>query len=204
MRRSTIITSSYILSLLILLLSGCTTTYHIEIPLTTQQSQNIISSYDCRASFSPWDIIWLPTDPGFIIQQIDNILSGSGLSGSGNSIYYDALDKQINPAFALAMFRIEASFAAPGTRANRNNNPGNIIATGECRGKPAGAACSGVYGEISTDGRFGVYANMQSGIQAYFRLLIKNMLLVVKEIVQSSHVSFRLIAPRQIVIPKSI
>jgi hypothetical protein len=69
------------------------------------------------------------------------------------------------------MFRKEATFAQPNTRAYINNNPGNIIATGNCRGLPRGSNCNGIYGEISTDGRFGIYASMKDGIKAYFKLL---------------------------------
>jgi hypothetical protein len=136
---------------------------------TVETPRNI--SFDCQASISPWNVNWLPTYHDSVSQRIESILAGKGLSGFGNTILQSALDYQGNPAFALAMFRKEASFAAPGTRANRNNNPGNINATGECRGKPAGSSCIKVYGEISTDGRFGVYPDMSAGINAYYQLL---------------------------------
>jgi hypothetical protein len=120
---------------------------------------------------SPWDISWIPTDSQFMVNNIDAILTGSGLEGQGAAILNDAQLYGVNPAFALAMFRKEATFAASGSRANTNNNPGNIIATGDCRGLAAGSTCSGAYGEVSTDGRFGVYASMADGINAYFQLL---------------------------------
>ena len=120
---------------------------------------------------SPWDVSWIPSDSQFASGKIDTILNGTGLSGQGSTILQDAQEFGVNPAFALAMFRKEASFAAPSTRANSNKNPGNIIATGNCRGLPTGSSCSGYYGEISTDGRFGVYSNMADGVKAYFMLL---------------------------------
>jgi len=120
---------------------------------------------------SPWDTKWLPDEREIVSFRINDILAGTGLSGFGNTILQSASDYQVNPAFALAMFRKEANFAAPGTRANKNNNPGNIIATGECRGKPVRTSCNGVYGETSTDGRFGVYPDTDAGIKAYFQLL---------------------------------
>ena len=106
-----------------------------------------------------------------LLQTIESILKNTGLAGSGNAILSNARQYGVNPAFALAMFRKEASFAAANTRADRNKNPGNIIATGNCRGLPADSSCLGAYGEISTDGRFGKYPSMAAGIQAYFTLL---------------------------------
>jgi hypothetical protein len=120
---------------------------------------------------APWDVSWIPSDSQHMASKIDSILDGTGLSGQGKIILRDAQENSVNPAFALAMFRKEATFAKPGSRAYSNKNPGNIIATGNCRGLPAGSSCSGNYGEVSTDGRFGVYASMPDGIMAYFRLL---------------------------------
>ena len=124
-----------------------------------------------RKTPSPWDTSWVPSDSQFAIDKINDLLSGTGLVGAGEEILYGSRQYGVNPAFTLAMFRKEASFAAQETRARSNNNPGNIIATGNCRGLPTGSSCSGVYGEISTDGRFGVYASMADGIKAYFWLL---------------------------------
>ena len=119
----------------------------------------------------PWDTNWLPVDHELVIANINAIISGTGLENMGASIIENALAYGVNPAFALAMFRKEASFAKVGTIAYANNNPGNIIATGACRGLAAGSSCSGNYGEISTNGRFGIYETMQDGIEAYFMLL---------------------------------
>jgi hypothetical protein len=119
----------------------------------------------------PWDTSWLPSDQELVVNNINQILIGTGLENMGGSILQNALLYGVNPAFALAMFRKEASFAQVNTIAYTNNNPGNIIATGGCRGLAAGSACSGNYGEISTNGRFGVYATMQDGVAAYFMLL---------------------------------
>lgn len=121
----------------------------------------------------PWDTSWLPDDQDFIVDNINLILDGKGLEGTGDSILEYAFEYGVNPAFALAMFQKEANFAKPGTPANTNKNPGNIIATGDCRGKPKGSACVGNYGEVSVNGRFGVYATMQDGIKAYFMLLAR-------------------------------
>jgi hypothetical protein len=119
----------------------------------------------------PWDTTWLPADHEVVIANINAIIIGTGLENMGASILQNALAYGVNPAFALAMFRKEASFAKLGTISFANKNPGNIIATGACRGLTAGSSCSGNYGEISTNGRFGIYGTMQDGIEAYFMLL---------------------------------
>ncbi|GAB4481743.1 MAG: hypothetical protein Kow00124_29820 [Anaerolineae bacterium] len=124
----------------------------------------------------PWDAGWIADEEQArrgAARAVDVIVTGTGLEGQGATIIEAALAHGVNPAFALAMFEKEASFAAPDTRAYRNNNPGNIIATGACRGLAAGSACRGAYGEVSTDGRFGVYASMADGVGAYFRLLAR-------------------------------
>jgi len=170
MKRSKSLLTCFIL-LLVAFLTSCDLSKPIYPTAITNTQPAIIKDFDCQASISPWDISWLLSENAITISRIDNILTGTGLSGYGSTILQSAIDYQVNPAFALAMFHKEANFAAPGTRANKNNNPGNIIATGECRGKPAGSSCSGVYGEVSTDGRFGVYPDMSAGIKAYFQLL---------------------------------
>ena len=108
-----------------------------------------------KTSPQPWDVSWLPSDSQLIIDRINFILSTTGLEGQGATILDTAQESGVNPAFALAMFRKEASFAAPDTRANTNKNPGNISATGDCYGKPANSSCKGNYGEISTEGASG-------------------------------------------------
>ena len=121
----------------------------------------------------PWDTLWLPNDSEFVAENINNIVGDDGLAGEGSIILMFALEYGVNPAFALAMFQKEANFARKGTIANAYKNPGNIIATGDCWGKPSGSLCTGIYGEISTDGRFGIYESMQDGIKAYFMLLAR-------------------------------
>lgn len=120
---------------------------------------------------SPWDIAWVPLNLDLVSGKLDTILNGTGLEGKGRTILDNSMELTINPAFALAMFRKEAIFARRDTSAYRNKNPGNIIATGSCRGLPTGSLCSGLYGEVRTDGRFGVYQEMDDGIRAYFTLL---------------------------------
>jgi hypothetical protein len=102
---------------------------------------------------------------------IDALLQETGLRGQGKAIRENAQRHGVNPAFALAMFRKEAGFASRGTLAHSNKNPANIIATGTCWGEPKGARCKGLYGEVSTDGRFGRYASMADGIEAFFVLM---------------------------------
>jgi|YNPMSStandDraft_1061717.scaffolds.fasta_scaffold63298_1 hypothetical protein len=137
--------------------------------LATQLAKTVTEL--AKTTPSPLDVNWIPSDSQFVANKIDIILDGTGLSGEGGTILQNAQQFGVNPAFALAMFRKEATFAAPGTRAYNNKNPGNIIATGNCRGLPAGSSCIGYYGEISTDGRFGVYPSVADGIKAYFTLL---------------------------------
>lgn len=128
-------------------------------------------SLNCPNTSLPWNIDFLGSDTKPIIANINMIFENSGLAGEGGTILNLSKQYKINPAFALSMFRKEASFAKPGTRANNNNNPGNIIATGDCKGVPANQACNGYYGEISTDGHFGIYKSMAEGIRAYYMLL---------------------------------
>lgn len=102
-----------------------------------------------QGTLSPWDITWIPSDSSSrakIAAEINSILNGTGMAGQGQNILDDALIYKVNPALALAQFLHEAGFARPGTLAYTNNNPGNIIYTG------------GYYGEVSKNGRFGVYA----------------------------------------------
>jgi hypothetical protein len=120
---------------------------------------------------SPWDTSWLPRDSQAVAQRIDNILSGTGLDGQGSFILETSIELGVNPAFALAMFKKEAEFAKPTSLAHENNNPGNIKATGNCRGLPDGSSCNGYYGEIGTNKQFGVYSSMEDGLRAYFALL---------------------------------
>jgi len=127
-----------------------------------------------QSSVDPWDVSWLPTarsDKRALDQAIDVLLKGTGLNGQGQTIRRNAQRHRVNPAFALAMFRKEAGFAARGTLAHRNKNPINMVATGACWGEPKGTRCKGVYGEIGTDGRFGRYATIADGIKAFFVLM---------------------------------
>jgi len=122
---------------------------------------------------SPWDTSWIPANKKeeATISNINLILLGTSLTNQGDLILQYAKEYGVNPAFALAMFRKEANFAREGSPAFRNNNPGNIEATGSCKHLVAGSSCQGVYGEVSTDGRFGKYTSMADGIRAYFMLL---------------------------------
>lgn len=128
---------------------------------------------------TPWDVTWLPNDQASrnrIAAEIDRIvvdpnagsISGekSGLKGKGATILryatesIDSNPNGVNPAFALAMFRKEANFAALNTPANTQNNPGNII-------------CTGFYGDTGCTGRFAVFPTMDDGIKAYYWLLTR-------------------------------
>jgi hypothetical protein len=127
-----------------------------------------------QGSADPWDVRWLPDERRgrrALDQALDAVLEGTGLHGQGATIRENAERHGVNPAFALAIFRQEAGFARQGTLAQRNKNPANIIATGDCWGQPEGARCTGTYGEVGTDGRFGRYASMADGIEAFFLLM---------------------------------
>lgn len=152
------------------LLVGCEPSKTTEIPLQVDPN---ISRQDatCPGTSLPWDLSYLPNDSKSTIDQINIILQNTGLTEQGEAILTLSKQYGINPAFALSMFRKEASFAAHDTRAYSNNNPGNINATGNCKGLQANQSCNGVYGEISTDGRFGKYQSMADGIKAYYVLL---------------------------------
>ena len=128
------------------------------------------TSFDCQSTISPWDISWIPQDHNSVISDINSLLRGKGLDNYGEAILNYSLEYEVNPAFALSMFRKEADFASLGSAAT-NNNPGNIRPTGECKNSSTGSSCNGLYGEISTRNGFGVYPNMDAGIKAYFMLL---------------------------------
>lgn len=149
-----------------MILAGCSGN---SVPGQVPESNNQQSKL--QPTIEIWDTSWIPSDPQSLANAINYVVQGTGLAGQGRNIVEYSKEYGVNPIFALAMFKKEASFAASGTRANANKNPGNIIATGSCRGLPKGSSCNGVYGEIGTDGRFGVYASMSDGIKAYFMLL---------------------------------
>jgi hypothetical protein len=132
----------------------------------TQQAR--VATLVANTPPTPWDTSWLPAGHKSVIAAIDSILDGSGLPGQGAALLENALTFGVNPAFILAMLRKESLFAMPGTPAFQNNNPGNLLATGTCKGLPAGAKCFGAYGETSTDGRYGVYPGMVDGLHAFF------------------------------------
>lgn len=154
---------------MIITLIGCRFATNLISTSTPSSTRWVID--DCSSETDPWDIRWLSLDSSTQIQKINEILGTSGLEGEGETIFLNSQRYGVNPAFAMAMFRKESSFAARQTRAFRNRNPGNIIATGNCRGLPAGSTCSGYYGEIATDGRFGIYPTFSAGIEAYYKLL---------------------------------
>lgn len=98
-------------------------------------------------------------DSRYNAQAINTILRGTGLEGQGGNIVRFAQQYNVPAELALAMFRKEASFLTAGSSV-ANNNPGNIEYTG------------GKYGETrGADGRFGKYASVEAGIEAYFKLL---------------------------------
>ena len=120
---------------------------------------------------APWNINWLPVDHQHIIDKIESILNGTGMSGKGSLVLHYGLQYMVNPAFGLAMLRKESNFDQPGTQSNKNNDPGNILASGGCENASAGDICIGLYGEISTDGKWGVFQSLDEGIKAYFMML---------------------------------
>ena len=155
-------------ALILLLLAGWT--------LAQLASPQLTTPVAAQGRADPWDVRWLPGDRRgrrALDQALDALLQGTGLRGQGATIRENAERHAVNPAFALAMFRQEAGFARRGTRAHSNKNPANIVATGDCWDQPAGARCEGIYGEVGTDGRFGRYASMADGIEAFFLLMAR-------------------------------
>jgi hypothetical protein len=159
-----------IISLYLFVLTSCNPPTTVVSPPENSPTASI-PKITCPETSLPWDIEYLPDDSQSIVNQINAILDNTGLAGQGDTILDLSKQYEINPAFALAMFRKEASFADPRYRAYSNNNPGNIKATGDCKGLPANQSCHGIYGEISTDGQFGKYLTMADGIKAYYLLL---------------------------------
>ncbi len=157
--------------ILLTVLFGNDTSQIVTASTLTQVPEPIDQKTFIQPTIRIWDVSWIPADSQPLEGAIDLILKGTGLSGLGHKIIEYSKKYGVNPILALAMFKGESSFAFRGTRAYVNNNPGNIIATGNCRGSPKGSFCRGIYGEISTDGRFGVYASMVHGIKAFFIML---------------------------------
>lgn len=128
----------------------------------------------------PWDVSWVPTSEfgrlNFIASMQSIIRSPAHGGGSTSPLidrastilHYclvsiDGNPGGINPAFAMAMFRMEANFARdPESLAYLNKNPGNLICTS-----------SHYYGEVSCNGRFGVFASWREGIKGYAWLLTR-------------------------------
>ena len=160
----------YAIGICLFLLISCEPSMTTASPPQTNPNINR-QDLTCPETSLPWNISYLPNDSKNVINQIDAILQNTGLAGQGETILSLSGQYGINPAFALSMFRKEATFALNNTPAYRNKNPGNINATGGCRGLAANQPCNGVYGEISTDGRFGKYQTMADGIKAYYSLL---------------------------------
>ncbi len=92
--------------------------------------------------------------------KINEILRGTNLAGKGDLIANLSKQYKIPAELALAMFRKEANFAASGSLAQRNNNPGNIRFVGQ-EGATRGA------------GNFARWNSLDKGIEAYFKLLDK-------------------------------
>lgn len=160
---------------MLFVLSACTPPPSSESPPPDIPPQNDDNGSNqqltCPETSLPWNTEYLSNDSNSMIDHTNTILENTGLAGQGETIINLSKQYGVNPAFTLAMFRKEASFADPRYRAYRNNNPGNINATGNCRDVSPNEPCSGVYGEISTDGRFGIYQTMADGIEAYYLLL---------------------------------
>lgn len=100
----------------------------------------------------------IPTGAGSA-QAVDDILKGTGLEGQGAAIASFASRYNVPIPLALSMLRKEASFNAPGSLSNRNNNPGNLRDPG------------GYYGGSGMNGGFRVYDTLEEGLEAYFKLL---------------------------------
>jgi len=84
----------------------------------------------------------------------------SNLRGKGQIIAACSAQYGVPVDLAMGMFKMEASYCQEGTLAARCNNPGNIKDT------------NGKYGQIvGRNGDFPVYASVETGIEAYFRLL---------------------------------
>jgi len=156
---------------LCLLIVGCTPPTETT-SSSDKNSQDVIRQAPaCPETILPWNINYLLNNVKDVVERTNIILQNTGLAEQGETIINLSKQYEINPAFALSMFRKEASFASRNSAAYRNNNPGNITATGNCQGLAANQSCNGYYGEISTDGRFGKYQSMADGIKAYYVLL---------------------------------
>lgn len=89
---------------------------------------------------------------------INKILQGTGLEGQGSTIAQLAKQYNVPVELALAMFRKESSYGTYGSSVG-NRNPGNL------RGSPL---------ESGERSGFAVFKDIQTGIEAYFKLLSEN------------------------------
>lgn len=137
----------------------------------------------------PWDIGYLPNDYNGLVDEINAILEEYegldseafiGLKGKGELIlrcclyFRRGLAPQsisgVNPAFALAMFRMESSFAKSTTRAYRWRNPGCI----KCGVDRYGHFRNRRLEAVGCESEFAMFRSMDDGIRAFFWLLNEN------------------------------
>lgn len=95
------------------------------------------------------------TGQGPDVNAINQILEKTGLAGMGSTIAKLAQQYNVPAELALAMFRKESSYGTFGSSVG-NRNPGNL------RGSPL---------ESGERSGFAVFPDLQTGIEAYFKLL---------------------------------
>jgi murein DD-endopeptidase MepM/ murein hydrolase activator NlpD len=99
---------------------------------------------------------------------IDGVLAGSGLAGQGDNLLKLADKYDIPPELALAMFRKEASFMSAGA-AVENNNPGNLVYTGQWGDKIGTVKDRDKNGKPSS--YWAAFDDPEAGMEGYMRLL---------------------------------
>jgi hypothetical protein len=105
-----------------------------------------------------------PTDAQLAARIDSAVLAGTGLAGKGAVIVEAARRYRVPIDFALAVYQKEASFAKAGTKADRNNNPGNLRFADWQR----------EHGGAPNDG-FTKFPTMDDGIRASMALLARPM-----------------------------
>ena len=139
----------------------------------------------------PWDISGLQMDWKRLVYEINTIIEEysnkdpeafSGLRGKGELLLWHCLyfreglaphiSPGVNPAFVLAMFQKESSFAKSTTKAFNFCNPGCI----KCRADRYGRFIIPRHGAIGCDPESGlaIFGSMNDGIRAFFLLLNKS------------------------------
>lgn len=124
----------------------------LSLPLLLYPQQ--VGAAPAPASQTP--VVGAPTIAPTTVQRI---VAGTPLAPYAATIYQAGQQRQIDPAFALAIWTVESSLDTAGASV-RNNNPGNLICAAAAH--PPATGCAG---------RWAVYPNLAAAIADWYRYI---------------------------------